>query len=61
MPECMIVEWNEYLDWEISQWTQAIMSAIPTAKTIESNGKPIKDPTTIEALFDKLGAKTTHG
>ena len=55
MPMCMIAEWNEYLNFEIKQWTEAILGAVPAAKAISPDAMIIKDPAAKTAIFDKLG------
>jgi len=55
MPQVAIAEWNEYLDWEIAQWTSAIMGAIPAAKSMGGNNAiKLNKPEEIENLFDAL-------
>ncbi len=51
----MVAEWDEYFDWEITQWTKAIMGAIPAAKKIESDSDNIiRDPAQKAAVFDLI-------
>ncbi len=58
MPLCMIMEWDQYLNWEIEQWTKAIMAAIPAAKTIGlDSSNIIKEPTKKAAIFDEMAGR----
>ena len=56
MPRCMVVEWNNYLNYEISQWVQAICGAVPTLNKISENTDYpiISDPEAKAKVFDKL-------
>jgi len=37
-----VVEWNEYLNWEIAQWTKAILGALPAAGSMGGGQGPIR-------------------
>lgn len=59
MPVPLLIEWNEYLDWELMQFTRAILGAIPAAKSIGNSNGEIKltDPDEIGGFLTSLGAK----
>ena len=61
IPVAMIAEWNNYLNYELSQYAEAIQSAMPAAgKLINSTPKQqqiITDPIEKGNIFDALGAK----
>lgn len=58
MPVCAIMEWNQYLDWELSTLVRGIMGALPAARAMADHGGPVKmtDPEEIGKLFDGLNA-----
>lgn len=61
IPAAMVMEWNEYLNWELEQITRAILSAIPAARSLmggRGGSTRLSDPAEIAGLFDALGAKT---
>jgi hypothetical protein len=62
IPMCMVVEWNEYLNWKIEQIVTAILSALPAAKTISDSNEinVIKDPKKKMAVLDMIG-KISNG
>jgi len=60
MPVCAIVEWNEYLNYELATLTRAILGALPAARQIgENGGGPVRltKPEDVAAFFDGLNAK----
>jgi len=55
IPVCMVLEWNEYLNWELAQLTKGILGAIPTARKIEAGGDiKLTNPDDICGFFDAL-------
>ena len=38
MPVCMLAEWNEYLNYELSVFAKAILGAVPAAGALQSSG-----------------------
>lgn len=56
MPCCMIAEWNEYLNYELSQLAQAVLGAVPAARNMSGSNNAIKltDPEQIGGFFDAL-------
>lgn len=54
MPQAAIAEWNLYLNWELTQWTEAIMGALPAAGAMAEGRNTIRltDPKDIAGLFD---------
>ena len=61
MPYCLMVEWTEYLNWELEQITTAIMSVLPRANSLSQaapgNTMKLDKPEEISAFFDALNAK----
>ncbi|MFQ3578667.1 MAG: hypothetical protein SNJ71_00825 [Bacteroidales bacterium] len=62
IPVCMIMEWNNYLNWELAQMTKGILGAIPVAKRIESGGSiKLTKPDDICNFFDALNKDNDNG
>jgi hypothetical protein len=66
MPLCMIAEWNQYLDYEISQYAKAILGALPAASKIGGSGGGggeirLTDPDAISGFFDAMNKGNGNG
>lgn len=60
MPMCAIVEWNDYLDWDLTQITKAVLGAVPAARAMgDGAGRAVHltRPEDIGGLFDALNVK----
>jgi len=60
MPAALVVEWNEYLNWELAQYAMAIMSALPGAGQMAASGGgggavKLTDPAEIAAFLGRIG------
>jgi len=62
MPAALVVEWNEYLDWELAQYARAIMGALPGAGQMAASGGgggggavKLTDPAEIAAFLGRIG------
>lgn len=60
MPAALVVEWNEYLNWELAQYARAIMGALPGAGLLAGSGGgggavKITDPAEIAAFLGRIG------
>lgn len=60
MPYCLMLEWTEYLNWELEQITTAIMNVLPRANALtQPSDTSIKldDPEEIGAFFKAINNK----
>jgi len=60
IPVAMIAEWNEFLNWELAQYAEAILGAIPAGGSVAAeagNVKYIKDPEEIAGFLDSLNTR----
>ncbi len=60
MPVCAIREWNEYLNYELSVLTKAVMSVLPTARVMsesETSAVKLTDPEQIAGFFDAMNKR----
>lgn len=59
IPAALLIEWNEYLDWELGQITQAVLSVLPAARNLGSGGGggiKLTDPQDISGFLTSIGA-----
>lgn len=62
MPVCLLAEWNEYLNYELSIYARAILGALPAAGALSSSGAAsgtdgvvrLTEPDQIAGFFDAL-------
>jgi hypothetical protein len=62
MPVCLLAEWNEYLNYELSIYARAILGAIPAAGALSSSGAAsgtdgvirLTDPDQVAGFFDSI-------
>jgi len=62
VPVCLVAEWNEYLNYELSVYARAILGALPAAGALGSSGAAsgtagvvhLTEPDQIAGFFDAL-------
>jgi predicted GTPase len=62
IPAALVIEWNEYLNWELEQLAKAIMGVLPAAGSMaQGRAARLTKPEDIGNFFDALGATTING
>ena len=60
IPASLVIEWNEYLNYELEQLAKAVLSALPAAGSLAGSGGNgpirIKDPEEIGNFLSSIGA-----